>query len=78
MSRTILSAGLLLLAGVCGAAEQSGINLWQTYLRSEDPSFRFFFKPRTGGTITVATTDSKRRQFTRSFDVDGGLTVLAR
>lgn len=39
---------------------------------SEDPSFRFFFKPREGGTITAEMTDSKGRNFTKTFDVQGG------
>lgn len=38
---------------------------------SEDPSFRFFFRPRAGGTIEARMTDSKGRSFTRSFPVDG-------
>lgn len=38
---------------------------------SEDPSFRFFFKPKAGGNIEARMTDSKGRSFTRSFPVDG-------
>ncbi len=38
---------------------------------SEDPSFRFFFQPKAGGTIEARMTDSKGRSFTRSFPVDG-------
>lgn len=38
---------------------------------SEDPSFRFFFRPRAGGTISAEMTDSKGRNFTRTFDVEG-------
>ncbi len=38
---------------------------------SEDPSFRFFFKPVAGGKIEAEMTDSKGRQFTRSFELDG-------
>lgn len=45
---------------------------------SEDPSFRFFFKPRQGGTLTAEMTDSKGRQFTRTFDVDERLAVVER
>jgi sulfur-oxidizing protein SoxY len=36
---------------------------------SEDPSFRFFFRPDGPGTITAEMTDSKGRNFVRSFDV---------
>ena len=38
---------------------------------SEDPSFRFFFQPKAGGTIEATMTDSKGRSFTRSFPVEG-------
>lgn len=38
---------------------------------SEDPSFRFFFKPSGGGTISAEMTDSKGRNFTKTFEVDG-------
>lgn len=38
---------------------------------SEDPSFRFFFRPQGGGTLEARMTDSKGRSFTRSFPVDG-------
>lgn len=38
---------------------------------SEDPSFRFFFQPESGGTVTAEMTDSKGRQFTHNFDVEG-------
>jgi len=36
---------------------------------SEDPSFRFFFKPQAGGTIEAEMTDSKGRKVTHTFDV---------
>lgn len=36
---------------------------------SEDPSFRFFFRPDGPGTITAEMTDSKGRHFQRRFDV---------
>lgn len=42
---------------------------------SEDPSFRFFFQPRDGGTLTAEMTDSKGRNITRSFEVEGGVAV---
>jgi len=38
---------------------------------SEDPSFRFFFKPKAGGTIEAKMTDSKGRSFTHNFPVEG-------
>ena len=38
---------------------------------SEDPSFRFFFRPESGGTISAQMTDSKGRDFTRTFEVEG-------
>ncbi len=38
---------------------------------SEDPSFRFFFRPRSGGTMVAEMTDSKGRQFSHSFEVAG-------
>jgi sulfur-oxidizing protein SoxY len=38
---------------------------------SEDPSFRFFFQPRSGGTISAEMTDSKGRNFTTTFAVEG-------
>lgn len=38
---------------------------------SEDPSFRFFFRPQSGGTLTAEMTDSKGRNVTRSFEVEG-------
>lgn len=38
---------------------------------SEDPSFRFFFKPHAGGTISAHMTDSKGREFTKTFEVAG-------
>ena len=38
---------------------------------SEDPSFRFFFKPQEGGTISAEMTDSKGRNFTKTFEVGG-------
>jgi len=37
---------------------------------SEDPSFRFFFRPEAGGTLEARMTDSKGREFTRSFPVE--------
>lgn len=37
---------------------------------SEDPSFRFFFKPKGGGSLEARMTDSKGREITRSFPVD--------
>ena len=43
---------------------------------SEDPSFRFFFKPQTGGTLSAEMTDSKGRNVTRSFDVEGAVAAL--
>ncbi len=45
---------------------------------SEDPSFRFFFKPRDGGTLVAEMTDSKGRQFSRSFQVAGAARAAAR
>ena len=38
---------------------------------SEDPSFRFFFKPSSGGVISAEMTDSKGRNFTKTFEVEG-------
>lgn len=38
---------------------------------SEDPSFRFFFRPAGGGTLEARMTDSKGRSFTKSFPVEG-------
>ncbi|NNM01712.1 MAG: quinoprotein dehydrogenase-associated SoxYZ-like carrier [Gammaproteobacteria bacterium] len=38
---------------------------------SEDPSFRFFFRPEGGGVVTAEMTDSKGRHFTRTFEVEG-------
>ncbi len=38
---------------------------------SEDPSFRFFFKPRAGGTLKAQMTDSKGREVTHTFAVSG-------
>lgn len=43
---------------------------------SEDPSFRFFFRPSSGGTVTAEMTDSKGRHFVREFEVDGALAAL--
>jgi sulfur-oxidizing protein SoxY len=43
---------------------------------SEDPSFRFFFKPSSGGVLTAEMTDSKGRVALHSFDVDGVLAAL--
>lgn len=37
---------------------------------SEDPSFRFFFKPKGGGSLEARMTDSKGREVTRTFPVD--------
>ncbi|MEX2481003.1 MAG: thiosulfate oxidation carrier complex protein SoxZ [Gammaproteobacteria bacterium] len=42
---------------------------------SEDPSFRFFFKPRDGGILTAEMRDSKGRQITRSFAIAGSVAV---
>ncbi len=36
---------------------------------SEDPSFRFFFKPAAGGTLRAEVEDSKGARFEESFDV---------
>ncbi len=36
---------------------------------SEDPSFRFFFRPTEGGVVTAEMSDSKGRSFTRTFEV---------
>ncbi len=36
---------------------------------SQDPSFRFFFRPEQGGTLRVEMEDSKGRRFTRTFEV---------
>jgi sulfur-oxidizing protein SoxY len=38
---------------------------------SEDPSFRFFFKPKQGGTIEAQMTDSNGREVTHVFAVKG-------
>ncbi|MBI2800332.1 MAG: quinoprotein dehydrogenase-associated SoxYZ-like carrier [Gammaproteobacteria bacterium] len=38
---------------------------------SEDPSFRFFFRPKHGGTIEAHMTDSKGREVTHTFTVGG-------
>lgn len=38
---------------------------------SEDPSFRFFFKPQGGGTLTAAMTDSAGREVSHAFTVAG-------
>src|SRR5690606_30303967 len=35
---------------------------------SEDPSFRFFFRPQNGGTLEARMTDSKGREFRQSFE----------
>ena len=43
---------------------------------SEDPSFRFLFKPQTGGTITAEMTDSKGQHFTHEFEADGAIAVI--
>jgi sulfur-oxidizing protein SoxY len=37
---------------------------------SEDPSFRFFFKPGQKGTITAVMEDNKGRVITRKFEVN--------
>jgi len=42
---------------------------------SEDPSFRFFFQPQAGGTLTAEMTDSKGRNVTRSFEVEGAVAA---
>lgn len=44
---------------------------------SEDPSFRFFFQPRAGGTLTAQMTDSKGREVTHSFEVESTLAELS-
>ncbi len=36
---------------------------------SADPSFRFFFKPENGGTITAEVIDSKGETYTNNFEV---------
>ena len=38
---------------------------------SQDPSFRFFFRPSGAGVVTTEMTDSKGRNFTRQFEVEG-------
>jgi len=38
---------------------------------SEDPSFRFFFKPKQGGTIEAKMTDSNGREISHTFKVSG-------
>ncbi|MGH8596065.1 MAG: thiosulfate oxidation carrier complex protein SoxZ [Gammaproteobacteria bacterium] len=38
---------------------------------SEDPSFRFFFKPEAGSIIEARMIDSNGREVTHSFAVDG-------
>jgi sulfur-oxidizing protein SoxY len=45
---------------------------------SEDPSFRFFFQPHRGGVMTADMTDSKGREFRRSFDVGEDFAVVER
>jgi sulfur-oxidizing protein SoxY len=45
---------------------------------SEDPSFRFFFKPKSGGTMTAEMTDSTGRQFSHSFEVAGAAGTVTR
>jgi|GEM_PF-3489696 hypothetical protein len=45
---------------------------------SEDPSFRFFFKPREGDTLTTEMTDSKGRNVTCRFEVDGAVAAVTR
>ncbi len=37
---------------------------------SEDPSFRFFFQPHSGGTLEATMKDSEGRSFTHTFEVD--------
>ncbi|MEQ8497639.1 MAG: quinoprotein dehydrogenase-associated SoxYZ-like carrier [Gammaproteobacteria bacterium] len=44
---------------------------------SEDPSFRFFFQPRAGGTLTAEMTDSKGRNVTHSFEVEAAAVAAA-
>lgn len=41
---------------------------------SEDPSFRFFFRPQQGGTIEARMTDSKGREVTHTFEVAASAT----
>ena len=43
---------------------------------SEDPSFRFFFKPQAGGTLTAEMTASKGRIVMHSFEVDSAVAAL--
>lgn len=38
---------------------------------SEDPSFRFFFRPEEGGVVSAEVTDSKGRNYTRTFEIAG-------
>ena len=38
---------------------------------SADPSFRFFFKPETGGHVRAKVSDSKGNSWTQTFDVQG-------
>lgn len=38
---------------------------------SQDPSFRFFFNPETGGELKAEIEDSKGRTFTKVFEVKG-------
>ena len=37
---------------------------------SADPSFRFFFKPKSGGELTAEVVDSKGNEWTQKFSVD--------
>ena len=37
---------------------------------SADPSFRFFFKPDSGGELTAEVVDSKGNEWTQKFSVD--------
>lgn len=41
---------------------------------SEDPSFRFYFRPHQGGTIEARMTDSKGREVTHTFEVAADAT----
>ncbi len=43
---------------------------------SEDPSFRFFFRPQAGGTLTAEMKDNKGRHVTHSFEVEAAVAAL--
>ena len=44
---------------------------------SADPSFRFFFKPQAGGSMTAEMTAAKDREFSHSCAVDGAVAATA-